>query len=471
MPFAVVVASALVSLSLALPAAALAAETPVTGSLPAPVSTSSAIEATEPPAEPVVTPEPPAPLTMSEAIAKGRAMLQAAVAERNAARKSPTYPVANRNSANVTLAVWDRDDDTFALVDFRKSGDELVHTGGPALPVRVSLSAKINSVYVLPPETNALVVGVIYPNVINVGTTRAPKWAASETVVTPYQSVFYTPEMLSAGSDYLSFLIQDAYDELDAKGIMSRAFPDKPLTEIVDPYLVKSIAIIEHSGVYDLTKPDDQDKAIGRFLVRLAINGESAFGGAISTAGAAGMVQFIPSTYKLMVDRRPDLALIPDFRTGMANHQNAVKAQVAYLDMDLANMAMAKTAYVTDKSKAAEFLAASYNGGQTRVRRAFNAYGSNWSQAATDLRALAVQLNGKQAAPLAVIKANSLRAETVGYVAKLKRTYNMLTAGYYATPKAPSGALPVLELPPASVPVASAATPGTICFGDGGCVQ
>ena len=65
--------------------------------------------------------------------------------------------------------------------------------------------------------------------------------------------------------------------------------------------------------------------------MKLAANEDSAFDAAISSAGAAGLVQFIPSTYALMVKKRPDLGLIPDFREGMANHRNAVKAQVASL--------------------------------------------------------------------------------------------------------------------------------------------
>lgn len=413
----------------------------------------------------------PQPLSMPEAIKKGRAMLHELV-------KKP-YAVPNRNTANIHVAVWDRDDDSITVGEYRKYGDELTFLGGTKQPIRVSVNAKANSVYVTPPADNSLVVGVIYPNFVNAGTAKNPKWMAHESVLTPYQQAFYTPEMLVAGSNYLSFLIQDAYDELDAKGIKSRAFPDKLVTEIVDPYLVKSIAIIEHSGVYDLTKPDDQDRAIGRFLVKLAMNGEGAFGNAISTAGAAGMVQFIPSTYQLMVNKRPDLGLIPDFRAGMANHQNAVKAQVAYIDMDLASMPMAKAAYMTDKSKAAEFLAASYNGGQTRVKKAFAAYGTNWAESATSLRALAVELNGKKAAPLSVIQASSLRNETVGYVAKLKHAYGMLQAGYYATPQAPSGALPVQQVAatPEAAPsststkIAIASTVGMICFGDGSCVQ
>jgi hypothetical protein len=241
--------------------------------------------------------------------------------------------------------------------------------------------------------------------------------------------------------------------------------------------------------------------------VKLAANRDSAFDASISTAGAAGLVQFIPSTYALMVRKRPDLGLIPDFRQGMADHQNAVKAQVAYLDEDLAGMSAVRELYVRDKAKAAEFLAASYNGGSVRVKRAYTTYGEDWAKsyakelarAQSDAAALKKRIKTLQknidagkdvkaskaalakakaqrdeaVVTIATINRSSLRKETVFYVAKLKKTYAMFTAGYFATPRAPSGALPaqaVPETPAASEAVAAApSSAGQVCFSDGGC--
>lgn len=441
--------------------------------------------------------------TVLEAVQRGRKMLQDRLAERLKTVRQP-YRVPNANSAKVTLAVWQRKTDEIVLVDAVKSGTDLDIVGGPRLPIKVVYSGKLFSRYALPPEQESLVVGVIYPVTEKKAVAkRKYVYEATDTVYVPYSQAFYLPEMLSSGSDYLSFLIQDAYDELREKGIRSRAFPDKLLADVIDPYLVKAIAVIEHSDSASFLAEDDSESTVGRFLVKLATNRDAAFDATVSNAGAAGLVQFIPSTYALMVKKRPDLGLIPDFRAGMADHRNAVKAQVAYLDMDLAGMADVRELYQTDKARAAEYLAASYNGGSVRVRRAVAAFGDQWSAshkkelarlqsdaAVLKRRIASLQKKSDKAskaelakarrereaavARIALLQKAALREETVGYVVKLKLAYGMFTAGYFATPRAPSGALPAVADAPApavSAPeqVAVAPSVGAICFDDGGC--
>lgn len=454
---------------------------------------------------PAVSPDMTAPPSLVEAVQKARKTLQDVVDARAKSRKQP-YPVANGNSAKITLAVWNRKTGDTTLVEAVKSGTDVTVTSGPKIPIRVTYSAKLFSQYALPSNPDSVVVGVIYPVLATVGSGRHKSYVATDTVYVPYDPAFYTPEMLAAGSDYLSFLIQQAYDELRAKGIRSRAFPDKLVVDVIDPYLVKSIAVIEQSDHQQLLSDDDPERAVGRFLVKLATNRDAAFGASVSSAGAAGLVQFIPSTYALMVRKRPDLGLIKDFRSGMADHRNAVKAQVAYLDEDLAGMATVRDLYVNDKAKAAEYLAASYNGGSVRVKRAYTTYGEDWARsyaaelaraqsdaavlkkriaslqksinAGKDVKASkaalakAKQQREQAVATIATINRSSLRKETVFYVAKLKKAYAMFTAGYFATPRAPSGALPAVAVAPAAPPAAVAAVPspaGQICFSDGGC--
>lgn len=447
------------------------------------------------------------PASVLSAVRRGRKMLQDILAERVKKTKQP-YSVPNGMTAKITLAVWERATDAITIVEATKSGTDLTITSGPKLPIRVSYSAKLYSQYELPPGSDSLVVGVIYPVLSTKTVARKKVYEARDTVYVPYNPAFYGPEMLAAGSDYLSFLIQDAYDELKAKGIASRAYPDKLVVDVIDPYLVKSIAVIEHSDHRSLLAEDDPERTIGRFLVKLATNEDAAFDAAISSAGAAGLVQFIPSTYALMVKKRPDLGLIPDFATGMADHKNAVKAQVAYLDMDLAGMTNVREMYLTDRARAGEYLAAAYNGGSTRVKRASAAFGAEWSKsfkadlsraqsdaavlkkriaklqqqvdAGKDVKASKAALaTAKREREEAIVKIatfnrSSLREETVFYVAKLKRAYAMFTAGYFATPAAPSGALPAVQALSATpaenaLGASVAAAAGAICFSDGGC--
>lgn len=402
--------------------------------------------------KPVAVPEPQPvpekkPLTNLEAIQATHKLLTTTLQERLKEEKQP-YSLPNlTNPIRVTFAVWNQETGDINLYYGLKSGTSLTMTTPGAPAIKVTVTNKIYSQYSIPPETKSIVAGVIYP-VVTTSTTsskvkskktgklvtvRSSKYSALDTVYIPYSNDYYTPEILSAGSDYLSFLIQEAYDELRAKNIHSRAFPDRLLSDTIDPYLVKTIAVIEQSDHRTLLGDTEPERAVGRFLIKLATNQENAFSSALSTAGAAGMVQFIPSTYAMMVRNRPDLGLIPDFRTGMSDHKNAVKAQVAYLDEELAVLPTSVRAlYPTEKLKAGAFMAAAYNGGSPRVRKAIAAYGdAEWD-------ILHHQKRGK-------LTPSSLRSETVTYVKKLRKTYSMFEAGYFATPKAPSGALPTQE--------------------------
>ena len=413
------------------------------------------------------------------AVTRAKVMLQDDVVARRLKGKGKETVGSRPTWTDVTLAIWQRDTDAISLVELMKNGTriKLVTTGD--WPIHVDYDAKISSQYSLPPERNAIVVGVRYPIAVARQVTKKKKvYDISDEVYVPYTEAFFVPEVLTAGSDYLSFLTQGAFDELRARGVKSRAFPDKLVADVIDPYLIKSIVVIEHTDHHSLLKQDDPEHTLGVFLAKLALNRDDAFAGSKSNAGALGLAQFIPSTYKIFVKNRSDLALIPDFTTGMNDHQNAVKAEVAYLDQSLAGMPTAiRTIYANDKTRAAEFLAAAYNGGDTRVKRAYAAYGDAWATdhnaelAATNAQAGRLQSDiayrkkmikkGKDVAAnkksivksqreydaaivrIAALKKANLKQETVLYVAKLKKTYSMFTTGVFATPAAPSGALPV----------------------------
>ena len=168
-----------------------------------------------------------------------------------------------------------------------------------------------------------------------------------------------------------------------------------------------------------------------------------------------------------------------------------------------------KHLYLSDSAQAAEFLAAAYNGGTSRVKKAFNAWGADWGTShldeiqrlnvqnealIDDIEAMKAKLkrttdakqkkkleNGiwsqravrkKVLARLNSLNSVSLKMETVGYVAKCRKVYAMLTSGVFATPAAPSGALPQQAAPAvlASAPAAEVPVAGqTICFANGVC--
>lgn len=385
----------------------------------------------------------------------------------------PEYPAVGE----IILAIWRHNTGAVNLYLADKQGRRLWMKSPGAPPVSVSYHAQLYSSYWIDPAHQATVVGVLYP----VMDERGGRYHTNETIYVPPSKAMQTPAVMATGSDYLSYLVEDAFAELARREVRSRAFPDQFLHEAIDPYLIKSVVVIEHSSHHSLLSDDGPEATLGRFYANLALNGESAFAQAESYAGALGIAQFMPKTYALFVKARPDIGLIPDFRAGMADHRNAIMAEVAYFDDALLMLPESVRAdYAQNPALAADYLAAAYNGGTYRVRTAIKYFGDQWDQRHSS--------------------GYSLRTQTVNYVAKLRKVYAMLTSGVFATPNAPSNALPdgsvlVRSAPLAPMAADSAVTalgePGTsasvgqitpqqlakadpltmVCFGDGSCIS
>ncbi len=449
------------------------------------------------------------------AIEAGKSELSLKLNELTAKGENTWRLTEEPSAAEVYLAVWNKSDLSMRIIKIRKSGSSVTMLDGSGTKPYVSVNNKMFSVYRFK-DVNDLAVGVLYPQL----SANGNGYVASYRYYVPLLSDFFVPEVMASGSDYLSRIIGEAYAEIDERGVMSVAYPDKKLTDVIDPYLVKAITVIEHSSHVKLLSDFQPEKEMGDFFARLGLNGGEAFGSAVSSAGARGLAQFIPSTYASMVKNRPNLGLISGFNEGMSNHVNAVKAIVGYMDMNLAELPRdIRVLHLQDRQASAEFLAAAYNGGSTRVRWAYEEWGDDWANvnqmSAADaekkyqqyrnevnrleplrlntsdsaLRAkyekefwAAVSARESYKAQIRPLSKASLRTETVNYVKKLKRVYVMLLSGYYATPNAPANemikseaATPVVaeeraEQPAVSTPELTAGN-NVICFDEGSCVS
>ena len=416
-----------------------------------PFAAAQETEAVAPPAE------APARLNLMDAIKEAEKTLGERLA---AAKKAGTFTERVGSlpaRAEVTFAAWNREAGALRYLTARKSGTKLELLAGEAPLPRVTVNNREKSQYAFSGDRE-VVVGLIYPVAVKSGKA----YDVTLTYRVPVTKAMYAPEVLAAGSDYLTLRIQDAFDDLRARGVKSVALPDRLLADVVDPYLVKSIVVIEHSSHVDLLSDFEPEREMGDFLVQLGLKGDHAFDGSVSSAGATGLAQFIPSTYKSLVKHRPELGLIPDFKKGMADHLNSLKAEIAYLDECLADMPKdIRASYRVNPEATAAVLAASYNGGSTRVRKALLNWGDAWDKVHRNE-------NG-------YMYASSLRTETSFYVAKLRQAYRMFTSGYFATPTAPTNALPAVAEAPSLAPATVAGTPapagfvGIICFDEGPC--
>lgn len=196
-----------------------------------------------------------------------------------------------------------------------------------------------------------------------------------EVIYTPFSDGLDIPAVRDAGLEYLKNVLRDAKSDLVKRGV-------KPLscnTFLSDETSV-ALAIIEHidplkfeSGKYT------PEKLIHETLVILGTNRQDAYCYSASKAGARGLFQFIPKTYKRMEQLYPQAGLNKDFIKGMEDHVNGAKASLLLFDADLRVVTNGKKDQLMDDSQAlGRFLASAYNCGSGKTRNAMDRYGESW---------------------------------------------------------------------------------------------
>ncbi|MHB8110117.1 MAG: transglycosylase SLT domain-containing protein [Syntrophorhabdaceae bacterium] len=199
-----------------------------------------------------------------------------------------------------------------------------------------------------------------------------------EVIYTPYSEGIDIPAVRQAGLQYLKTIIGDAKDDLIRRRVQPRS-----CNNFIDNDISMILAIIEHmdpgkfmSGKYT------PEKLINETLVILGANKQNAYRYSRSKAGAMGLFQFMPGTYKRIQNLYPAAGLIPDFTRGMENHQNAAKASFLLFDADMNVINDAKRQRLLDDPAAlGRFLASAYNCGPGRTRGSMERHGDNWTSA------------------------------------------------------------------------------------------
>lgn len=197
-----------------------------------------------------------------------------------------------------------------------------------------------------------------------------------EVTYTPYSEGLDIPEVREAGMKYLRNVLTTAKNDLTKRG----AVPSSWETFFADD-ISFSLAIIEHidpvrfeSGKYTT------EKLINETLVVLGANKQKAYRFSASKAGARGLFQFIPKTYKRIVDLYPQAGLTKDFNRGMEDHENAAKATLLLFDADMRIMNYGRTSHITDDpQKIGRLLASAYNCGSGKTKDAFEKHGDKWN--------------------------------------------------------------------------------------------
>lgn len=181
-----------------------------------------------------------------------------------------------------------------------------------------------------------------------------------------------TPEVVNAGRLYVRNTIEIARDRLREHGIAIQP-------KVAD--IAERLATVEHVD-HIRFKTEYPPNVYNDIFALYALNEGQTYRYSVSSAGAGGMVQMIPSTYSMIRSRYPGVALMPDFVEGMRNHVNASEAMLLYMQMTWNDLTASPTitgALQTGIATQEQLMAAGYNSNPAKLPGYINRGGSNWT--------------------------------------------------------------------------------------------
>ncbi|MEO8072545.1 MAG: hypothetical protein ABI686_04790 [Acidobacteriota bacterium] len=180
-----------------------------------------------------------------------------------------------------------------------------------------------------------------------------------------------TPEVVSAGRLYVRNTIDAARENLKKKAIIISP-------EVTD--MAERLSVVEH--VDHLRFRTESHPVIFNDIFALyALNEGQTYRYSVSSAGAGGMVQMIPATYRMIRSRYFNVNLMPDFVEGMRNHINASTAMLLYMQMTWDDLIASNTIYDAIENGVAtpaELMSAGYNSNPARLAGYIKRGGTNW---------------------------------------------------------------------------------------------
>jgi hypothetical protein len=194
-----------------------------------------------------------------------------------------------------------------------------------------------------------------------------------------YEMAYYSsahPGTISAeiayfGKMYLRNIIDTARQNLKQKGV----FISPQVADIAE-----RLCTVEHVDHYRFNT-EYQLALFNEIFTLFALNEGNTYRYAVSTAGAGGLVQMIPSTYSMVRNRHYNVGLMPNFVDGMRNHLNAAEAMLLYMQdtwNDLSSNQTVLDAMDQGIATQAELMSAGYNSNPARLPGYIKRGGANW---------------------------------------------------------------------------------------------
>jgi len=178
-------------------------------------------------------------------------------------------------------------------------------------------------------------------------------------------------ELVASGRSYVSSMLNQAAQSLAADGVHIPA----DLIEVAS-----HLVIVEHT---DHRRFNNENRAeiYPEVLSLYALNRGDTYRYSVSSAGAGGIIQMIPTTYAAIREDHPNVTLEPDFVSGMQNHANALKAMLLYINDTwrfLQKQDEVQQALRSGMATKTELLAAGYNSNPYRLPNYLADGGSGW---------------------------------------------------------------------------------------------
>ncbi len=180
-----------------------------------------------------------------------------------------------------------------------------------------------------------------------------------------------TPEVVNAGKLYVRNTLDTARENLQKKGVY--------ISPVVAD-IAERLTIVEHVD-HQRFRNEYTPTVLNDIYALYALNEGQTYRYSVSSAGAGGMVQMIPATYRMVRNRYYSAGLTPDFVEGMRNHLNAATAMLLYMQMTWSDLTLSETineAVESGIATPAQLMSAGYNSNPAKLPGYIRRGGGNW---------------------------------------------------------------------------------------------
>ena len=226
---------------------------------------------------------------------------------------------------------------------------------------------------------------VIYPENMAVlalrTAVRCGKNSFGEVVYTAYTPEIDTWQVRKAGLEYLVRQIELARKDLEERKVKLIGF-DRLEAETMLTEVSLVLSIIEHIDPvrFKNCREDEKIGLVHEVLTIVGANTINAYAYSKSPAGARGLFQLVPDTYRRLQEKYLQAGLRKDFVSGCTDHINAAKASLLLFNSDLADLSKERLSAIRrDVRAAGMYLAAAYNCGSGRVQKSTRKCGNQWT--------------------------------------------------------------------------------------------